>query len=402
MASTASTIAPQAPRDEDLRERVRQLEAELAEVRRERQPGSEHLQAIIDHAPLAIYLKDSTFTYLLVNRQYERLSQRPRAETIGHHDFDVFPEPVARLFRAQDEEVIARRAPVEFKETIPLPEGVRSFITSKFPVFSHAGELRGVAGVCTDVTDLERARDRLEQAQADLLKQARLATLGELAAMVAHEVRNPLGVVFNAVAALRRTPVGGGGQSKELLEIIGAEADRLNRMVSALLELARPPAASFDPANVEALVSGAIATARSLVEPKGEVRLEVPRPVPAACLDAQLLRQALSNLICNALQAPQRQGPVKVRVELDEPAAALRISVIDDGAGVPAELSERVFAPFFTTRAAGTGLGLTVARRVAEAHRGTVTLVPTPGGGATFVLKIPFVPEGAGEPKSGS
>lgn len=391
MEAVTKPVETDAERAERLEARVRELEGRLA--RQASQPPA-YLQAVVDLAPLATYFKDVRGVYLLVNREYERLSARPRAQTLGRTDFDIFEPAVAQLFRDQDQEVVAKGVPVEFRETISLPDGVHTFITSKFPMRSEAGELLGVAGMCTDITELQDARDGLEQAQAELVRQARLATLGELAAVVAHEVRNPLGVVFNAVATLKRYPAAD-ARCHEMLELIAAEADRLNRMVGALLELARPPTASFGPTDVAKMVAAAVASARSLVEPSDPVRLEVPRPIPESCLDEHLVRQALSNLVCNALQAPGRRGPVAVRAELagaDGPEPMLRIHVADDGYGVPPDLAERVFAPFFTTRAAGTGLGLTVALRVAEAHRGTVTLSTTPGGGATFALEIPFVP----------
>ncbi len=373
-----------------LRARIEELERELAAARGNARLPWRHLEAIVDLAPQAIYLKDARFTYLLVNREYERLSMRPRTETLGRDDFQIFEEPVARLFRSQDEEVVSCGAAREFKETIPLPGGTRTFITSKFPLRSEAGELLGVAGMCADITELESARDRLEQAQAELVKKARLATLGELAAVVAHEVRNPLGVIFNSVAGLRRGPASADPSSRELLDIVSVEAGRLNRIVGALLELARPSRASFAPADPARLARAAIEAARALAESTEEVRLELPAALPKVRVDEHLLRQALGNLVCNALQAPGRRGPVVVTVELDAPATRLRLAVRDDGEGVPAELRERIFAPFFTTRATGTGLGLAVVRHVAEAHGGAVTLQPAPGGGVTFELQIPL------------
>ncbi len=375
-----------------LRAQVRALEQEVARLSR---PAHDQLGAIVDHAPLTVYLKDVQGTYLLVNREYERLSARPREQTLGRTDFDLLEEPVAQLFRDQDAQVVARGAPMEFRETVPLPDGVHTFITSKFPLRSEDGELLGVAGVCTDVTELENARARLEQAQSELVRQARLATLGELAAVVAHEVRNPLAVVFNAVEALKRQPASGDEKCRRLLEMIVVEADRLNRMVGALLELARPSQVSFRPTEVARLVAAAVRAGKEIGGPDAEVRLELPGPLPEARMDEHLMTQALANLVCNALQAPGRRSEVRVRVQLvgrGGPSEALRFSVVDDGAGVPADLADRIFAPFFTTRATGTGLGLTVARRVAEAHRGTVVHSVTPGGGATFTLEIPFLP----------
>jgi PAS domain S-box-containing protein len=385
----ALKLAP-TPRQLELEERLFQLEQELIELEGQHERDSQYfaqLEAVIDTAPLAIYLKDARHKYLLVNREYERLSGANRRDIVGRDDFALFPPPVAELFRTQDEEVVAKAHPVEFRETIPLPDGVHSFITSKFPLRTREGTPFGVAGVCTEITALAAAQQQLEAAQADLVKKERLATLGELAAVLAHEVRNPLAVIFNALATLKRTSEPD-EQGRLMLDVIHEESERLDRMVSALLDLARPEATRLSPTPVLELVRSSIDAARNVAEPVSEVRLLVPQPLPLARLDEQKVHQALVNLVSNAVQATGRRGPVQVRVTAED--ARLRIDVIDDGDGVPMELRERVFAPFFTGRARGTGLGLAVVRRVAEAHHGSITIETTPGGGATFVLRIPL------------
>lgn len=381
------------PRPSPLEARVHELERELARLETQRERERQYLaqlEAVIDNAPLAIYLKDADYKYLLVNRAYEQLAGAGRSEILGNVDSSLFPPPVAQLFREQDLQVVSQGHPVEFRETIPLPDGVHSFITSKFPLRTADGSLFGVAGVCTEITALVQAQQQLEAAQADLVKKERLATLGELAAVVAHEVRNPIAVIFNALATLKHT-VPPSGQGRELLDVIGEESERLERMVTALLELARPEQAKLAPTQVMELVRSSIDAARSMVEPEAEVRLMVPEPLPLARVDEHKVHQALVNLISNAVQATGRRGPVLVRVTVERSGTAmLRVDVIDDGDGVPPELRERVFAPFFTARAKGTGLGLAVVRRVAEAHRGSATIEVTPGGGATFVLRLPL------------
>lgn len=381
------------PRPLQLEARVRELERLLLALEQKHERSTHYwaqLEAIIDSAPLAIYLKDADHNYLLVNREYEALAHHSRQEILGNDDFQLFPPPVAQLFRDQDDEVVKLNRPVEFRETIPLPDGVRSFITSKFPLPAGDGSLFGVAGMCTEITALAAAQKQLEEAQADLVKKERLATLGELAAVVAHEVRNPLAVIFNALAAVKRAGAFD-GQDKRMLDVIGEESERLNRMVTALLELARPEQPRLAPTAVMELVRSSIDAARSMVEPDAEVRLVVPEPLPLARVDEHQLHQALVNLVSNAVQATGRRGPVQVRVTVErEGAQQLHIAVIDDGDGVPSELRERVFAPFFTTRAKGTGLGLAVVRRVAEAHRGSAVVERTPGGGATFLLRLPL------------
>ncbi len=393
MASAAQVgeRAPVAPVDRisRLEARVRELEAQLDEQssRRERaEATAAELTAIVDGAPLAIYLKDLAHRYRLVNKEYERLAGAGRERILGREDFALFTPDVAQLFRDQDVEVRALGAPREFRETISLGDGVHSFITSKFPVRTASGELTGVAGVCTEITALESARARLAQARDALVHKERLAALGELSAVVAHEVRNPLGVIFNAVGALRRSPMVTPSDAS-LLDLVQEEADRLNRIVGALLELARPTPPHIAPSSVAEVVAAAVQAVRGWESAPESVTLEVSAAQPRSCVDAQMLHTAVTNLISNALAAPGRKSPVVVRVGSDE--ACVYIDVADDGAGVPPELTERIFEPFFTTRAKGTGLGLALVRRVAEAHGGAVFVRPTPGGGATFTLQLP-------------
>ena len=118
------------------------------------------------------------------------------------------------------------------------------------------------------------------------------------------------------------------------------------------------------------------------------MEVNLPEGLPRVACDERLLRQALINLISNALQAPDRQGPVEVVAKVEEQSLAL--CVIDHGRGVSEDVASRIFVPFFTTRPTGTGLGLPVVRRIAEAHGGEVRLVPTPGGGATFEMWLPL------------
>jgi two-component system sensor histidine kinase HydH len=239
---------------------------------------------------------------------------------------------------------------------------------------------------------LERSSRSLAIAQEELVKRERLAALGELAAMVAHEVRNPLGVVFNALSGLRRAPVGSADHD-ELMRIAQEEAERIRDIISDLLEFARPRTVQISPAPVQDVVGGAVDAARRAVDaPQDAVVFDAATDLSPLPCDEQLVRQAVINLVSNALQAGGRRRPVKVEVAEEGAGSrgrAILIRVIDDGEGVAADLRDRIFTPFYSTRATGTGLGLAVVRRTAQAHGGDVELAPTPGGGATFTLRLP-------------
>jgi signal transduction histidine kinase len=235
---------------------------------------------------------------------------------------------------------------------------------------------------------LEESTRRLERAQVELVARERLAALGEMSAIVAHEVRNPLAVMFNALASLRRelgkSPP---GSAPALLGILQEEAERLRRLVDDFLDFARPIA--LRPAIVDAaqLVRSAIEIARAGTPSEHRVVEAIAPDLGRIHCDDQLVRHAIANLVANALQIEGPAGAIEVRARATE--GRLTVAIIDGGPGVSVEAQERLFSPFFTTRARGTGLGLTVVRRIALAHGGSVHFEPTPGGGATFVFELP-------------
>lgn len=246
----------------------------------------------------------------------------------------------------------------------------------------------------TSARELEVSSRKLAVAHEELVKRERLAALGELAAVVAHEVRNPLAVVFNATTGLRKAAPGS-ADHEALLCIIQEEAEHLRDIVSDLLEFARPRPPVFAEVAVDEVIRGAIDAVRDEAQAAPEdVTFDVEKGLSQRSCDERLVRQAVINLVTNALQAPGRHGPVRVHMKTlvdddGQKTAGLSICVVDDGRGIPADLRERIFTPFFSTRPSGTGLGLAVVRSSAEAHGGDVVLSDTPGGGATFTMRLP-------------
>ena len=241
--------------------------------------------------------------------------------------------------------------------------------------------------------DLRRSYAELARTQAALIERERLAAIGELSAVVAHEVRNPLAVIFNCIGTLEKQTVGP-TETKALLAILGEEANRLNQLVAELLDFARPGEVVLASASLEEVVTGAISAVRSAELPLHpapvQIELEVARPLPPLLLDARLVRRAVINLVCNAVQSMPKGGRIVVRLVEDvlDGRPATRIEVTDDGPGIPPENQARIFEPFFTTKATGTGLGLSIVKRVAEAHHGELT-VAFDGRGTTFILRLP-------------
>ncbi len=254
---------------------------------------------------------------------------------------------------------------------------------------THVGSALEVA---ESLKQLERANAELARAQRELVHRERLAALGELAAMVAHEVRNPLGVLFNSIGSLRRMVDSGSVQAAaagELLDIASEEADRLNRIVSDLLDFAHPNEPDLRPSSVGRLVHELVASVTTRWA--GHTNLRIAHDLPAVEMDARLLRQALLNVVQNGLQAMGDGGVLDVTVteQARGDRRGVRIDLTDTGPGVPRALLDKVFQPFFTTKASGTGLGLAIVRRIVEAHRGEVA-VESDTGRTSFTLWIPI------------
>ncbi|MFB1479385.1 ATP-binding protein [Corallococcus sp. RDP092CA] len=233
----------------------------------------------------------------------------------------------------------------------------------------------------------------LAATRAEMVKRERFAALGELSAIVAHEVRNPLGVIFNAVATLRRI-MNPSGDTAMLLDIVAEESDRLNRMVADLLDFTRPRNPVLQPEELLRVLQDAFeaAKAQASMERPVYVSVEVEPGLATVPMDRRQIRQALFNVAVNAIQSMPQGGEVRVRARRDTHGGReqLRIDVMDQGPGIPGELLHRVFEPFFTTKAQGTGLGLAVVKRILEEHRGEIAVESAPGRGTTFTFWLPL------------
>ncbi len=228
----------------------------------------------------------------------------------------------------------------------------------------------------------------LHREQEKNIRKSRLEALGELSAVIAHEVRNPLGVIFNSLGSLRRL-TGTGTDARMLLEIVGEEADRLNRIVGDLLDFARHSPPQLVPDRLEQVVDEAVSVAVAQPPPGLEVVRTVGADLPEVPLDAGQVRQAVLNLVVNAVQAMPGGGRLTVRTFLDGAAAVVEVE--DTGPGIAEVIRQRILEPFFTTKASGTGLGLPVVKRIVEGHGGELRLRTGPSG-SCFSLRFPVAP----------
>lgn len=244
------------------------------------------------------------------------------------------------------------------------------------------GVLLGNVFVLRDITEMKRL-------QADAQRNDRLAALGHLAAGVAHEIRNPLSTIKGvALYIARRMPLG--GREEEAAQRMIDEVERLDRVVSELLDFARPGSFETVQADLSEIIGRALRLAEADIKAKGiAVVQEVEPGFPSVKISPERLTQALLNLFLNAVQAMDHGGTLRVSART-LPNGMFSITVADTGPGIPPEIQASIFTPYFTTKPSGTGLGLAIVYQIAEGHGGRVSVGNAPGQGAEFTLTLPL------------
>jgi signal transduction histidine kinase len=237
--------------------------------------------------------------------------------------------------------------------------------------------------------ELRHSHLEIRLMQDELVRKKQLAAVGELSAAIAHEVRNPLAIIVNAVAGLRRAQVSEGDRTT-LLDIVDEETARLNRLVTDLLRFARPVQVKRASVNLQELAE----RARMVTKHDCDVQVDpiVDPNLDIVTADPGLMRLVFDNLVANACQAMPTGGVVHVRVRRGdiEGSPAVCIDIVDTGHGMDPQVLTRATDPFFTTRPSGTGLGLPIVERIIEAHGGRVDIDSEQGRGTTVTLVLPL------------
>jgi signal transduction histidine kinase len=246
------------------------------------------------------------------------------------------------------------------------------------------------AATLSEVGELNQAYaemiEALERSREQIVRAGKLAVVGEMAAVMAHEVRTPLGILRSSAQLLERQP-NLGERERELSTFIISETDRLNRLVTMLLECATPRAPHFKPHDLHDIITHVLDLLVARAEHK-HIRLQRRLQAGNSILvcDREQLIQLVLNLVINALHFVPTKGRIVVATRNE--SESLIVSVADDGPGIPSELRPRVFDPFFTRRAGGIGLGLTVVQQIVQVHHGEIWVTESRWGGACFNIRF--------------
>jgi signal transduction histidine kinase len=228
---------------------------------------------------------------------------------------------------------------------------------------------------------LREMADALERARSQEIEAERLRAFRETARRVAHEIKNPLTPIRLAVAHLSRSA---SATQRDAIEVLNAESGRLEQLATEFTEFGRLPEGPAAPVDLVELLDE---LARTTLPPTMTLQLSLDPATPALLGHYDPLRRAFSNILRNAVEACDGQGQIEITAA-SAPEGGVRIEIRDHGPGIPSELGGRIFDPYCTGKSGGTGLGLALAKQTVEMHRGTITVEQTPGGGATFVVRM--------------
>lgn len=329
---------------------------------------------------------------IAIDRQGDVTTMNPAAEMItGYTLNELVGRPYATLFSdphfaspvldtlAHGTEHLAQEVSFPARDrTIEL-----SVTTSR--IHNPNGELIGALVIFSDLTARKETQRRLAQTE-------RLATLGELMAGVAHEVRNPLTAIRGYVQIIRQQtslPV-----HQEYLSVVLKEIDSINKVIQQLLDFSRPRQSQWQQVLLNSLIEETLILVQtSGVQARITFNFEQDTGLPAIVADRELLKQVILNLLINAVQAINARGEIRIRT-WQYSATQQAVAIEDNGGGIDIALQKKIFAPFFTTKASGTGLGLALSQRIINAHQGDIHVASMPGCGATFTLILPINPQG--------
>jgi PAS domain S-box-containing protein len=334
---------------------------------------------------------------------------KPPEELLGKELSEVFSPGQAKTFMNALQKVVRTKQPakieydllfgdrtVQFEASIaPLTEDTTLWVVHDITAHKEAEE--EIRSLNTELEQrVEERTHELRQAQEKLVRQEKLAMLGQLAGGVGHELRNPLGIISSAIYYLQLVQPKAGGKVKHYHRLIEAEVHNAEKIITELMDFARLESMEREPVPVSDLVGRTLA--RFTVPEYIKIKLNLPEDLPIVFVDSRQMEQVLGNITLNACQAMGSQNSKTIvgkhtvlTISARRKKGMVAIAVKDTGSGITPENMSKIFEPLFTTKAKGIGLGLAVSRKLAEVNGGRIEVKSELGKGSTFTL---FLPEG--------
>jgi len=330
----------------------------------------------------AVVAVDENGRIVMLNRLAEELFGVSRDHAVRQDYDSVFPNDPCLLKQALEKKRTTREVETEFRT---LSGEERTLIIGTSCLFDEEKRFKGAVAVIHDITELKKFEEEAKRAE-------RLSALGNLAAGVAHEIRNPLNAISITAQRLKSefVPQKDQDEYSAFTQIILNEIKRLDGIINQFLRLAKAHKLNRVPTDISAFLD----EVTNLVEVEAnEKSIRITRSIdklPDLKIDQDEMKKAILNIMMNGIQATPSSGSLTVRSYLDDSQANVVIEITDSGAGIPKENLSKVFQPYFSTTEKGTGLGLSIAHRIISDHKGKIGVKSQRGKGTTFTIKLPI------------
>lgn len=362
----------------DLVINLKEKEKELGILRQKAEERAEDIESyneyILQSVPSGVISIDSDGKITKINKVAGQILGINSDDLKGENYQQGFPEPITGIFESGA--VFKRR---EIQLTASSGKNMRLEVTLT-PLLNASKESIGRLLVFSDLTELKAL-----ESQAELRN--RLSSLGEMAAGMAHELRNPLGVISGYLRLLSQKT---DASAAYMIEAMSKEVGGINRIIADFLSFARPDSISLSKVDLVRLMRVCI---ENTAGGRGDVKVFFTAgEIPEANCDEMLMKQTFTNLLQNALDAMAKGGELRIRFASE--GDAVGISISDSGHGIPQNILDKIFLPFYTTKDNGTGLGLSIAHKIIISHQGTISAESSERG-AVFRIRLPLSPAGS-------
>jgi len=334
----------------------------------------------VEKMPVGLVAMDGNGRIVSFNQAAETTLRLPTDQVIGRNASEILPRQVLDMVAALKE---GTRTAFGKEFDCSFPDGrIVPLDVTLSSLKGEDGTVWGTIILCRDLTEVQSLKREVETSR-------RLASLGRLAAGIAHEIRNPLSSI-KGFATYFKERYRDNPDDQKTSEIMIHEVDRLNRVITQLLEFARPPVIQKKRASLQSLIQHSLKMIERQASAKEiQVLSHFPSDVKEVDLDPDGINQVLLNLYLNAVEAMDQGGTLSVSLSMDEGSPWVKIIVSDTGTGIGKEDLEHIFDPYFTTKQTGTGLGLAIVHKIVEAHGGEVRAESEIGRGTTVSVLLP-------------
>ncbi|OGW52685.1 MAG: hypothetical protein A2Y81_09630 [Nitrospirae bacterium RBG_13_43_8] len=342
--------------------------------------AEQEMKNIFDSISDMVFSSTKDYVLTKINRAVSEKLGKPAEEIIGKKCYEVFHGRNEPRRKCPHHKTVRTGKP--YVGELDEPHLGGTFLTSSSPIFDSAGEFIGTVHVARDITEIKKLEKQLIMAQ-------RMAALGEVAARVAHDIRNPLVSIGGFARRLEKHLE---GNLKEYATIIAREVAGLEKILSEILAYVRGVSLEKRMVNVDSLVEEVAGVMKSELDEKQIILVKSLNALSEVSMDPGNVREALLNILSNAIHAIGRDGTIIVKTAIENNYAVIEIK--DTGCGISEEILQFIFDPFFTTKGSGnTGLGLTISHKIIEQHNGRIEVESKPHEGSTFKVFLPLESE---------